>query len=125
MEQVMEILTDAGLELLGLLIGAVITWVGYHIQEWLKTDKNAKQLKEKEAYAMLAVEAVELVSRHLTSVEKYNDAKRKLVKWAETYDIPLESHEIDTLIEQSVKRLKDTGREIKQTYVEETEGVTE
>lgn len=119
MEEVINILLDAGLEIISILVGALVIWIGSEVKGWLRTKGNAEQLKLKEQYAILAVEAVELAFQNLGSSDKYEAVKQKLVDWAKKNNIPLEYREIDTLIESSVKQLKEQGREIKEVYKEE------
>lgn len=119
MEEITNILLDAGLEIISILVGALVIWIGSEVKGWLRTKGNAEQLKLKEQYAVLAVQAVELAFQNLASSDKYEVAKQKLLDWANNNNIPLEDREIDTLIESSVKQLKEQGREIKEVYKQE------
>lgn len=119
MEEITNILLDAGLEIVSILVGALVIWIGSEVKAWLRTKGNAEQLKLKEQYAVLAVQAVELAFQNLASSDKYEVAKQKLLDWANNNNIPLEDREIDTLIESSVKQLKEQGREIKEVYKQE------
>lgn len=120
---ILELLTDTLLQIVGVILGGVVTWVAYQVKKWLEIDGNAKQVKLLEEYAQLAVEAVELGMSHLSGKEKYNNAKVKIVEWAERKNIPVDAEEIDSLIEGFTKKIKDEGREIKWTYDMELGGI--
>ena len=70
MAELIDVLTDAGLQIVTILVGAVVTWVAIRVQEWLKAEGNASKLKQKEHYAKLAVEAVELIFNEVDGPRK-------------------------------------------------------
>lgn len=111
-----ELLVEAGLEIIGILITALIAWVSFRVQEWLKVDKNRKQLQSVEDYAYLAIQAIEIAFNDLDGEEKFKQAKNRLYHWADKKNIPMDETELEVLIESAVKRLKDEGKEIKDIY---------
>lgn len=120
MAELIEVLTDAGVQIVTILVGALISWLALKIREWLKTEENATKLKQKERYARLAVEAVELMFNELEGEQKLIEAKERLLKWAEKNQIPIGEDELRVLIESAVVQLKKEGKEIKSVYDEQT-----
>lgn len=119
MAEVVEILTEALLQIVGIVVAGLISLVALKVKDFLKTEENATQLKQKESYAKLAVEAVELIFKEFEGEEKLRQAKEKLLHWAEENNIPISDEEITVLVESAVKKLKDEGKEIKSVYEEE------
>lgn len=125
MIELIEVLTDAGLQIITILVGAVVTWVAIRVQEWLKAEGNASKLKQKEHYAKLAVEAVELIFNEVDGPRKLAEAKKRLLDYAEKHNLPIGEKELQVLIESAVMKLKAEGKEIKNIYDEQTKGVDE
>lgn len=123
MAELIEVLTDAGLQIVTILIGAVVTWIAVRVQEWLKAEGNAIKLKQKESYAKLAVEAVELIFNEVDGARKLAEAKKRLLDYAEENNLPIGEKELQVLIESAVMKLKAEGKEIKNIYDEQTGGL--
>lgn len=121
MEQVIDILLDAGLEILTLIVGGIVAKIGLEFQKWMKAKGNVESLQSKEKYAMLAVYAVEMAFQDVNGADKYEAAKNKLLDFCKRYNIPLDEREIDTLIESSVLVLRNEAEEIKKLYKTELE----
>lgn len=124
MAELIEVLTDAGLQIVTILVGAVVTWIAVRVQEWLKAEGNATKLKQKESYAKLAVEAVELIFNEVDGARKLEEAKKRLLDYAEENNLPIGEKELQVLIESAVMKLKAEGKEIKNIYDEQTGGLT-
>lgn len=122
MVEVVEILVQALTQIMTILVGALISWVALKVKDWLKTEENANWLKQKESYARIAVEAVELMYRELEGEQKLMESKNRLLHWADENKIPISDEEIRVLIESAVKQLKDEGKEIKSVFDEKVEG---
>ena len=124
MAELVEVLMDAGLQIVTILVGAVVTWIAVRVQEWLKAEGNASKLKQKESYAKLAVEAVELIFNEANGAKKLAEAKNRLLDYAEENNLPIGEQELQVLIESAVMKLKAEGKEIKNIYDEQIGGLT-
>ena len=115
-DQVLEVLLGALFEIMTIGVSFIIGWVGLMAKNYIKDKSNALKFTEKEQYAKIAVQAIEMALSEFDGEEKFEKAKDRLIKIANDNNIPVKDSEIDSLIDSAVLNLKAEGKEIKKVY---------
>lgn len=118
-EQISEVLLGALFEIMKIVVSFIIGWIGFKAKDYLNDKGKALKLSEKEKYAKIAVQAVEMTLNEFDSKAKFEKAKDKLIKLANDNNIPVKESELDSLIDSAVIDLKAEGKEIKKIYNEQ------
>lgn len=109
LEQLMPLLEQAVI----IVFGIITTWLGFQAKKVVDKINNSKEMENIKAklennkeLALISVEYVEQVAKHLVNDEKKELAKIKFLEFAEQYGIVISDTELDTLIEQAVHAFK-------------------
>ncbi|MDD3341584.1 MAG: phage holin, LLH family [Bacilli bacterium] len=107
---IIEILQDQLLPIIGAVLTAIISFVGVSIRNAYTKYINTKTKKE---IVKSTVEYVEQISKNLEmeSAEKYAEAKEKAMEWLKEKGISINDTELAILIESAVNQFKQTIKE--------------
>lgn len=102
----MEQITNALFQAASLIIVAVIGYVANRITAYFKKEGILTELKNKRAYAEIAVAAAQQMFKEADGPEKFNRAKSQLVDFLNKNKITFTEDELNVLIESAVKSMK-------------------
>lgn len=104
MNQLIEILLNNLLPILGTVLTAVISYIGMSIKKMIEQDAKQKQINK---IVDSTVNYVEQITKdtNMTSLEKFSEAKEKALEWLHEKGIQISDTELDISIECAVKRL--------------------
>ena len=95
MQNLIEQLTPSLLEIAGILLSALATWIAVQLKAWLDT-------QQKRAIVESTVKYVEQVGKALGSEEKLALAKERAIARLNALHIKIGNEELETLIESFV-----------------------
>lgn len=98
---------EAIFEAISILIVALAGWLGAGINKWVKDKEIKEEFINKNAYAQIAVDAVEQMAKHDTTISKFEEAKAMLVEMFKDNKLNAGEAEIKALIESAVKKMND------------------
>ena len=121
-EFVVDILNEIGIfEILGTIITSVLVWVLKFAANWLKENGYIKKLEKYEGVAKMAVKAAEQMYLAEEGPQKFEYAKKEMLKHVNTLGLDLTEEQFEGLIENAVKELRmesDKIQTAKETVVE-------
>ena len=121
-EFVVDILNEIGIfEILGTIITSVLVWVLKFAANWLKENGYIKKLEKYEGVAKMAVKAAEQMFLAEEGPQKFEYAKKEMLKHVNTLGLDLTEEQFEGLIENAVKELRmesDKIQTAKETVVE-------
>lgn len=124
-EFVVDILNEIGIfEILGTVITTVLVWVLKFAANWLKENGYIKKLEKYEGVANMAVKAAEQMYLAEEGPQKFEYAKKEMLKHVSTLGLDLTEEQFEGLIENAVKELRmesDKIQAVKETVVEVVE----
>lgn len=124
-EFVVDILNEIGIfEILGTIITSVLVWVLKFAANWLKENGYIKKLEKYEGVAKMAVKAAEQMYLAEEGPQKFEYAKKEMLKHVNTLGLDLTEEQFEGLIENAVKELRmesDKIQAVKETVVEVVE----
>ncbi|MGX7199230.1 phage holin, LLH family [Enterococcus nangangensis] len=103
MEEFTGTLIQAGF----MILVAAVGLVAQKITAYFKKEGILTELESKKAYAKIVVEATQQMYQAAEGPEKLQRAKTQLVDYLQTKKIPFTEAELETLIESTVKSMKD------------------
>ena len=108
MQQINEIIINAAISILVILVGIVVKAV----KEYLVQKGGEKTIKIVEILAKNAVNAVEQVSTETgyKGEEKLEQARNKIRAELDKYNISMTDKDMDTFIESAVKQMNDAWK---------------
>lgn len=124
-EFVVDILNEIGIfEILGTIITTVLVWVLKFAANWLKENGYIKKLEKYEGVAKMAVKAAEQMYLAEEGPQKFEYAKKEMLKHVNNLGLDLTEEQFEGLIENAVKELRMESEKIqaaKETVVEVVE----
>lgn len=120
-QEIITALLTAG----GTIILALIGWVSRRVSTWLKNDEFGKELGNFAYLADIAVMGIEQIAKHDETINKFNEAKKMLIKMANDKGIPVTDEMLDSFIEAAVKRMNSEGLGNNEMYGSETHKLPE
>lgn len=107
MEQIMDFLTPAIINLFGAVVTVAFGFLSYKITKWGNEFVNTKSIlmtaEEKKAVINTTVEYVEQVFKDLHGADKLNKAKEKALSILAEEGINISDEQLEILIEAAVK----------------------
>ena len=89
------------------ILGIVSTYVVSQVKGYFDKKGITDELKKKQAYADIVVNAAQQMFKEANGAEKFETAKINLVAMLNEQGVPFTEKELDLLIESSVKGMKD------------------
>ena len=106
----MEALQEALINLLVVVIGLVATFVGQKGYSYLNNKGILKEIEAKQKYVNIVVNAIQQTYKEANGEEKLGEAKTQLVDFFNANGIKFTDVELNSLIEDAVKGVKDGAR---------------
>lgn len=97
---------------IGGLLSIVIGFVLEALRKKLKDDEFGKELGNFSYLADIAVNGVEQLAKHDETINKFEEAKRRLIEAMDEYGIKGSDQIVETVIEDAVKRMNDEEEEL-------------
>lgn len=113
----MEVIQEALFSALATILVAVIGYVAQKVAAYLKEKGIAEQLSTKSYLVDIAVNAVEQMWLNEDGAAKFEKAKDEAIKLLNDNGLFVEEHELDALIESSVKAMNDGFNSVKEKEV--------
>lgn len=115
-EFVVDILNEIGIfEILGTIITTVLVWVLKFAANWLKENGYIKKLEKYEGVAKMAVKAAEQMYLAEEGPQKFEYAKKEMLKHVNNLGLDLTEEQFEGLIENAVKELRMESEKIQAT----------
>lgn len=117
MEQLTEVMINAGISIITILIGLAVDALRKYLAE-KKVELQAKITKEEwdllQSIGMTAVSAVEQISRDLAiqGEDKFEQARQMVIRQANNYGLAISEREIQLVIESAVNELNLVRRDV-------------
>ena len=117
MEQLTEVMINAGISIITILIGLAVDALRKYLAE-KKVELQAKTTKEEwdllQSIGMTAVSAVEQISRDLAiqGEDKFEQARQMVIRQANNYGLAISEREIQLVIESAVNELNLVRRDV-------------
>ena len=108
----MEALQEALINLLVVVIGLVATFVGQKGYSYLNKKGILKEIETKQKYVNIVVNAIQQTYKEANGEEKLGEAKTQLVDFFNANGIKFTDVELNSLIEASVKGVKDGAKKV-------------
>lgn len=108
----MEALQEALINFLVVVIGLVATFVGQKGYSYLNNKGILKEIEAKQKYVNIVVNAIQQTYKEANGEEKLGEAKTQLVDFFNANGIKFTDVELNSLIEASVKGVKDGAKKV-------------
>lgn len=103
----MEEITGAVLNGVFMILVALIGYASQKLAAYFKKEGILTELESKKAYADIVVRATQQIYQEANGPEKLQRAKTQLIDYLQSKKIPFTEAELETLIESTVKSMKD------------------
>lgn len=104
MNQVLEVILNYLIPILGTILTAVLSYIGVQIKTCVQKGSRDRELSR---IVTATVKYVEQITKNtdMTGAEKFIEAKEKILVWLHEQNIKASDTELDILIESAVKEL--------------------
>ncbi|WP_368251409.1 phage holin [Enterococcus sp. 2201sp1_2201st1_B8_2201SCRN_220225] len=103
----MEEITGAVLNGVFMILVALIGYASQKLAAYFKKEGILTELESKKAYADIVVRATQQIYQEADGPVKLQRAKTQLIDYLQSKKIPFTEAELETLIESTVKSMKD------------------
>ena len=110
MEQIIEILVGALVQILVIVIGAVAGLVGMKVKNFYNQKEIKEAIENNKVIIGIAVDFAEQTYKTLKGSERFEKAKDKAIAMMNERGIPVKEEEIDAMIEQAVLSFKNSTK---------------
>ena len=110
MEQIIEILVGALVQVLVIVVGAVAGFAGMKDKNFYNQKEIKETIENNKIIVGIAVDFAEQTYRALDGSERFEKAKDKAIAMMNERGIPVKEEEIDAMIEQAVLSFKNSTK---------------
>ncbi|MGO2084280.1 MAG: phage holin, LLH family [Vagococcus sp.] len=108
----MDMIQQAALNFLAVLITAMVGVMTKRVTQYLKDKGVVATLQAKETSVLIAVDAIEQIARNEKVPDKFKSAKRMAIEFLNEQGISVSDAELEALIESAVAEINKSVKEV-------------